>query len=213
MKRLVLKLVKWLVLWRARNAPLNEMGELFLILAQRVYEHRKKNKGYVPIEIFESCLGMAGVSVSVQIVNEVVDEAGKRIGFALKKREANEAGEDYRGLYHNTCCTFRTFDTPEDALNRDAEETFGNVSEENLELLGITIHDEPERRSACVTVMHRRKVRPEDVNRFVGEWKIFSDEAIRNRNPNIVDSNWYQLDWVMAEGRKLFANVRGGYPA
>lgn len=191
--------------------PLNELGELFRSLVQRVYEHRKQNKGYVPLEIFEACLGMGGMSVSVQIVNEVVDRDGNRIGFALKKRESSEAGAAWANLYHSTCCTARMLDVPEDALNRDTKETFGSVPTENLEFLGVTIHDEPERWSSCYTVMHRRRVGLDDVKNFVGEWKIFTETDIRSRNPEIVDHNWYLLDWVMDENREPFANVRGGY--
>ncbi len=211
MKELVLRLMKKLVLWWVRRMPLNELGELFLLLVRRVYEYRKEHKGYVPLEIFEACLGMGGVSVSVQIVNEVVDENGNRIGFALKRRESNEAGSAWANLYHSTCCTARMPDVPKDALDRDTKETFGNVPEEKLEFLGVTIHDEPERWSSCYTVMYRRKVSFEDVNKFIGEWKVFAAEDIKNRHQKIVDHNWYLLDWVMDEKREPFANVRSGY--
>lgn len=194
-----------------KETPLNEFGEVFFALVRKVYEYRKTHEGYVPREIFEACLGMAGLTCSVQIVNEVVGEDGKRIGFALKKREAYEVS--WEGLYHSTCCVGHLFTTPENALGKDTEETFGYIPDpnEDMEFLGATIHYEPERLMACLTVMHRRKIRPEDVSRFVGEWKIFTEEDIRSRNPEIVDNNWYLLEWVMAEKRRPFADVRDGY--
>ncbi len=193
------------------GAPLKELREVFLRLVERVYAHRKANKGYVPVEIFEPCLGMGGVTVSVQIVNEVIGADGKRIGFALKKREANESGDAWKDLYHSTCCTMRMTDAPEDALGRDTKETFGAIPSEKPEFLGVTIHDEPERWSACVTIMHRRKVRAEDMRQFVGEWKIFTEADVRAHDPQIIDHNWYLLEWVLDERRPPFSDVRRGY--
>ncbi|MBI4032691.1 hypothetical protein HY374_03230 [Candidatus Berkelbacteria bacterium] len=199
------KVLTWI-----KDVPLAALGALFRLLVERVYAHRQANKGYVPREIFEPCLGLAGVTVSVQIVNELVDVRGRRIGFALKQREPDEAG--WAGLYHSTCGTARLPDDHKAALMRNTEETFGKVpADDKVEFLGVTIHDEPERWSACYTIMHRRKVRLDDLKRFVGTWLVFRDDEIRARNPEIVDHNCFLLDWVMDENREPFADVRGGY--
>lgn len=196
----------------ARTAPLKELAPLLRLLAARLYEHRLAHNGYVPPELFEPSLGIGGVTVSSQIVNEVVDADGKRIGFALKRREKGEIG--WEGLHHNTCCTFRLTDTPDSALLRNVRETFQEIpAEEELEVLGVTVHHEPERQATCVTLMYRRQVAHQDVvRRFAGTWKLFSEEDIRNRNPELVDHNCWQLEWVMDKSRETFAAIQGGYP-
>ncbi|OGZ08558.1 MAG: hypothetical protein A3D65_04870 [Candidatus Lloydbacteria bacterium RIFCSPHIGHO2_02_FULL_50_13] len=192
--------------------PLNELNEMFLALAKRLYAYRKANNGFVPKEIFEACVGMSGMSVSVQIVNEVVDAKGMHIGYAMKQRDSSELGDAWACLYHSTCTTARLQDTPATMLGRDTKETFGVTKpEERLEYLGVTIHDEPERWSSCLTVMHRRMVATEEVSQFTGTWKIFSDNDIRYHNKEIIDHNWYLLEWVLDPDRPLFADVRGGW--
>lgn len=194
------------------ETPLNELGEVFRVLVERLYAHRKANNGFTPREIFEQCVGMSGMSVSVQIVNEVVAPSGEHIGYALKQRDATEIGDEWAGLYHSTCTTARMPDTPTMMLGRDTKETFGVTRQgEELEFLGVTIHDEPERWSSCLTVMHRRRVTADQVAQFTGTWKIFSDDDIRYHHKEIIDHNWYLLEWVLDENRPLFADVRGGW--
>ncbi len=195
-----------------KTATWEELLPVIQALAERIYEHRKSNKGYAPPSVFEWLLGMGGVTVSVQIVNEVIDRGGRRIGFALKQREATEAGADWANLYHSTCCTMLLFDTPEMALGRDTKDAFGCVpTKDEVEFLGVTIHDEPERRSACVTIMHRRKITERDLAVLQGTWRVFSEDAVRDHHKKIVDHNWYLLEWVMDENRPRFADVRRGW--
>lgn len=197
--------------WLAET-PLNELGEVFKVLVERVYQHRKANNGFTPKEIFEQCVGMSGMSSSAQIVNEVVDATGRHVGYALKQRDSSELGDAWAGLYHSTCTTARITDTPATTLGRDTKETFGVTKpEEKLEFLGVTIHDEPERWSSCMTVMHRRKVTEEQVAQFTGVWRIFSDDNIRNHHKDIIDHNWYLLEWVLDPNRPMFADVRDGW--
>lgn len=172
-------------------------------LAERVYGHRREHSGYVPLSVFEYLLGMGGISASVQIVDEVIDEGGNRLGFALKLREGNEVG--WGGLYHSTCTTVRMTDHPDEALARDTRETFGEDREEQLEFLGNVINHETERRSSCITLLYRRRVKLEDLKGFVGSWTVFSEEEIRARDPRIVNYNWDQLAYVMDEHRAPFA--------
>lgn len=83
------------------ETPLNELGEVFRILVERLYAHRKINNGFTPKEIFEQCVGMSGMSVSVQIINEVIDGTGghmRHIGYALKRRDDAELGDAWAGL-------------------------------------------------------------------------------------------------------------------
>lgn len=195
------------VLWSLKHAELRELGEVFKLLVEKVYRYRLANEGYVPVEIFEACVGMGGVSVSVQIVNEVI-ENGVHIGFALRKRGGEEVGEKWQGLYHSTCATASLLTTPESAFKRNTIDAFGYLPTlDKLEKLGVTIHNEPERWSACVTIMYRRKVTREQVASFKGGWKIFTDI----HDPLIIDHNQYLLEWVSDPDRKWFADVRNGW--
>ncbi|HAM88384.1 MAG: hypothetical protein US83_C0005G0001 [Candidatus Falkowbacteria bacterium GW2011_GWC2_38_22] len=188
-----------------KNAPLKDLKEVFSVLADRVYEHRLANQGFVPLEIFESCLGIAGVSISVQIVNQVVDDQGNSIGFALKLRQSDEVG--WQNLYHNTCTTGRIGDTPASALTRDQRETFGEIPKnDKLECLGCTINVETERRSSCLTVMYVRKIKLEDMSSFIGTWKFFSNQQVIDHDEQIVNYNWHQLEWVIDQSRSLFSS-------
>jgi hypothetical protein len=203
---------KEMVLDYLTSTPLKDLGDEFSVLTSRVYANRQANKGYVPLEIFEQCVGLGGMSVSVQIVNAVMDADGKHIGFALKQRDASEAGEGWASLYHSTCTTGRLPDTPESALERDTKEAFGHASPgKKPGFLGVTIHDEPERCSSCLTVMHLRTVTEKEVSAFVGRWRIFSEADVRHHHEDIVDHNWYLLEWVLDFDRPKFANVRGGW--
>lgn len=186
----------------AETASLEELEPLFAVLANRINTYRAVHKGSVPSAVFESLLGMAGVSVSVQIVNEVVDESDKRIGWALRKRTTDEVG--WIGLYNNTCTVLRMTDTPTTALARDTQETFGTARDEDLEFLGNTLNYERERLEMCLTVMYRRRVSAQEVAGFIGEWKIFSDEQVLAHDTAMVDYNWYQLQYAMDEHREKF---------
>lgn len=188
-----------------KTAPLKDLEEVFSILADRVYKHRIENYGFVPLEIFEYCLGIAGVSISVQIVNQVVDDQGEPIGFALKKRQSDEVG--WENLYHNTCTTGRIGDTPASALGRDQKETFGKIPDnDQLKCLGCTINVEIERRSSCLTVMYVRKIKLDDISSFIGDWKFFSNQQIMDHDERIVNYNWYQLEWVLDPNRSFFSS-------
>ncbi len=193
-----------LLLQYVKNVDLVELAPAIEVLAERVYEWRKDHNGFVPLAIFESLLSLGGVAVSVQIVNEVVDDGGKHIGFALKKRDATEAG--WANLYNNTCCTARMTDHARDGLARDTKETFGATrDDESLELLGVVINHEKERHSTCYTLMHRRYVTLGEVKKFVGEWDIFTREEIMAHDPQIVNYNWDQLAYAMDPNRAKVA--------
>jgi hypothetical protein len=193
-----------------RNTPLSRLGEVFKILAEKVYQHRLTFKGFVPREIFEACFGMAGIGISVQIVNEVVDKKGKHLGFALKKRDdPNEMGEKWVNLYHSTCATLYMTAQKNKLLERNTLEAFDKLLEnDRLEFLGSTVHHEPERWSDCVTFMFRRKITLKQFGEFKGTWKIFKNI----HDPKIIDHNQYLLEWVTdSEREKVLADIRGGW--
>ncbi len=169
--------------------------------------------GGVPKEVFELLVGMAGFCASVQIVHEVW-KGNEFLGFALKLRDpATEVGDAWAGLYHSPCTVIRRFDTPASALERDFRDAGDDLlpMRPGIQFLGVTIHDEPERRCACATIMHRRKVSVVDVEGFEGEWTIFTPDEVRRGDPRIVDHNCYLLQWVLDPHRPSFADVRGGW--
>lgn len=185
---------------------------LLQALAGTLYVHRQMNRGFTPESIYEECIGVAGVAVSVQIVNEVIDSEGKRIGFALRKRDDTESGSEWAGLYHSTCTGARLTDTPKTALARDTAQAYDTPrSNETLEFLGLAIYDQPERWNSCFVAMHRRKVTREEVASFNGVWAIFTDEDILARDSRAIRHACYLLEWVMDENRPVFADVRDGW--
>ena len=191
------------------RAPWTELVPLMQALSGRLYAERQENpRGYTPKPIFELCLGMGGMFVSAQIVNEVVGPNGEHLGFALKKRDESDSGDAWRGMFHSTCTSGLIKDTPGTMLDRDTVEAFGfHPEDDTIEFLGVTIHDEPERCGACLTVMHRRKVTMGMFSTFNGTWEIFKDV----NDPRIIDHNRYLLQWVLDRGRPKFADVRGGW--
>ncbi len=200
------------VLAEIDDATLDELAPLISALAKKVYAWRLSHKGYVPFAVFEDLLGP--VTVSVQIVHEVrTTLTNKRIGYAMKLREATEAGDAYRGLYHNTCTSFRWLDDIETALTRNNRESVGDNHPETTEYLGVTLHHETPRRNMDLTFMHRRVITESDVSRMEGSWRIFTDEEIRTLHPEIIPSNWYQTLWVMNPKRDPFGILRDTFPA
>jgi hypothetical protein len=208
--------VKRLILWLCEafigKIELSDLGSFFRMLAEKVYNCRRLNDGLVPPEIFEPCLSMSGMTVSAQIVNEVVDATGTHVGYALRQREKDEVGSKWVGLYHSTCTVGRMVDTPTSMLSRNMAQAYGHPKlDESLEFLGVTINDEPERWSSCLTVMYRRKIKEKELSLFIGKWVVFTDEQIFSHDERIINHNWYLLEWVIDEKRSKFADVRGGW--
>ncbi|HEY9585789.1 MAG TPA: hypothetical protein VJJ02_04350 [Candidatus Paceibacterota bacterium] len=191
-----------------RRTPLAETAVAIKALREAEYVYRLTHKGLAPKEVFELLLGP--VTVSVQIVHEVRED-GKRLGFALRLREENEAG--YSGLYHNTCCSFRWLDDLNLATKRDDDDAFVGIHPASLERLGVTLHHEIPRMNMDMTFMYRRVIVMSDITKMRGAWRFFSDDDIRYHHKNIVESNWYQLEWVMNPFRPWFGVLRGSFPS
>ena len=205
MKKLVLRWVKKLVLWWIRETPLNKMGDFFLSLAKRVDEHRKKNKGYVPLEIFESCVALGGHYLCHEIVVSVVDDSGKFIGFALKKRSGADE-TSWKGQFQIVGVSTRPTDGPDEVFRRLQQEIFGkeagHYDKEALNHLGMEVHNEPERHVTCWTNVWMLKIRKLDG--FSGEWKIFADTD----NLSIVDHHRRTLEWAKNLSRPFLTDLR-----
>src|SRR3989344_5099144 len=191
-----------------RQTPLAKTAVALKALRGAEYAHRLASKGFAPMEVFELLLGP--VTVSVQIVHEV-RESGKRLGFALRLRNASEAG--YGSLYHNACCSFRWLDDLTSATDRDDSDAFNGTHPAPLEKLGVTLHHETPRMNMDMTFMHRRVISMSDIAKMNGTWRFFSDEEIRAHPADVVESNWHQLEWVMDENRAEFGVLKGSFPA
>ena len=203
-----------------RKTPLSGLGKSTSALANVVYAHRLANKGLVPFETFESVMGIGGITVSAQIVHEVLDPEGNPMGFALRLREEDEVGDAYRGKYHNTCCSLRWSDTMTSALERDDADAFDGAHGAPLTYLGVTYHHEAPRRSMDLTFMYRRRISFSDIKEMHGNWKFFSFERLMSMVGKsavelpIVESNHHQLLWAMTEDafRPTMAVLRGSFP-
>ncbi len=193
-----------------RTTPLAVMAVPLRALKETETAWRLAHKGFAPPEVFELLLGP--VTVSVQIVHEVQDVDGKRLGYALRLRDEGEVGDAYCGLFHNTCCSFRWLDTLESAAERDDRDAFGGTHSVPLEMLGETLHFEAPRRNMDQTTMYRRVIWMKDIERMKGTWKFFTDEEICGLDPRIIPSNWHQLMWAMNPFREKFGVLRETFP-
>lgn len=204
------EVIKWV-----EETPLEDMAEVLTVLADKVYQHRLQNDGYVPMAVFEQLLGP--VTVSVQLVHEVVNPHGKSIGFALRDREANEAGEVYEGQYHNVCTSWHWADESlEVALQRNDKDAFQGTRGADWEYLGVTVHHEVPRRNMDLTFMFRRKVFESDLETMNGKWVWVSAKSLYGDlkdHPLMVTSNIHQLRWVMDENRAWFGVLLDSFPS
>jgi hypothetical protein len=202
-----------IVLGWMQRTPLEEMGRVLTVLANKVYAHRSVNKGYVPPQVFEQLLGP--VTVSVQLVHEVLDVNDESIGYALRRREAHEVGDAYAGKHHNVCCSLRWFDTIETALARHHADVGRSFEVEHL---GTTYHHEAPRRNMDLTFMYRSLVPASLVPSLHGDWCVYTHAEIaemlgkRQEDVPIVLSNVAQLCWVADPSRKEFGVLYDTFP-
>ncbi len=183
------------------TTELKDLAEVFAILAKRTYEHRKNNNGFVPREIFASCIGLGGGYLCAEIVVEV---EGK--GYALKKRN-NSNEESWENQYQIPGCAVRITDNQEKVFARLSDEIFGKEIidlENQISYLGCEIHDEPERLATCWTLMYKLTIQEKNLNQLSGEWKIFQNTD----NARIIDHHRNTLKWASNPNRPLFADLR-----
>lgn len=188
-----------------RETPLDQLGEAFDILAERVYAHRGANRGFVPREIFAFCVCLGGVYPCVEVVIEVVDaRTGDRIGYALKKRTGGSE-EGWEGQFQIVGTACRMTDDQFSIRMRLASEIFGDeappLEQGRLTLLGNEIHDEPERWAACWTAVYLLKI--DSLKGFVDEWQIFTDPD----DLSIIDHHRNTLKWAMDPQRPALARL------
>ncbi len=114
------QLIQWL-----KEKNLKNLGEVFSVLAEKLWEERKQNNGLIPREIFNQSVGMGGSYTTIIAIPRVIDEVGKIIGYAHKMREAGDDG--WTDLYHQPGTLMRTTqpDPFGDSLKRLTEEFFG----------------------------------------------------------------------------------------
>jgi len=185
------------------TTPLEELGPELDILAERCYQARVANKGRVPREIFESCVGIGGNYPCAQIIVEVIDDTGVHIGYALRQRDAGESGSEWSGLYHNVCSAIRMGETEQDVLARNFADITGVVPAVNdLEYVGTNLQSEPERRADAVTTIWMIPMREADISTLNGTWKVFGDDELGD--PSIIDHMQAILRWANDPNRDQF---------
>ena len=184
-----------------RTTPLAQLQEAFAILADRCYRERVRNRGRVPKEIFESCIGIGGNYPCAQIIVEVVDASRKRIGYALRRRDSTESGVEWQGQYHNVCTAVRMGETADDVFARDFSDIFGETPPlEHLEDVGASLPSEPERRADAVTTIWKIQILENEIPNLVGTWKLFTNW----HHPSVIDHMQAILDWASNPSRKRY---------
>jgi hypothetical protein len=108
-----------------RQANLTDLSEEFSILAEKLWEERRYNKGLIPYEVFNQSIGMGGSYTTIIAIPRVVNESGKVLGYAHKLREVGDDG--WSGYYHQPGTLMRTTqpDPFGEALQRLTQEFFG----------------------------------------------------------------------------------------
>lgn len=160
-----------------QDAPLDQLGDVVKIIAEKIHSHKAENHGFVPRDVFLPVLAIAGVYACADIVVIVQNQSG----VALKKRDnPNEASSELANLYQipGAICLFG--DSAESVLSRTLEEIFGPLDDSQclfwlsrLKLLGVEIHPEPWRNCYCISITHELTV--DSLDDLIGTWEVFTD--------------------------------------
>ncbi|MDD4902425.1 MAG: hypothetical protein PHE24_04810 [Patescibacteria group bacterium] len=188
-----------------KNSPLDQLGDVFKMLADKVFAHRRENKGYVPLAIFPYCVGIGGIYPCVEMIVEVRSLLGTPIGYALKKRSAEE--QAWQGKYQIVGVAGRITDQPKNIFNRLTTEIFGQnklAEYKKADFIGIEIHDEPERQATCWTAVWKISIRKNQFPLLSGDWKIFN----QFENDGIIDHHRKTLGWAANPAREVFVDLR-----
>lgn len=188
-----------------KSLSLVERADFLKNTAEKVHLWRQENNGYVPREIFASCVGIGGVYPCVEMVIEIATEKGDWGGYALKKRGGNE--QDWEGQYQIVGVAGLSTDSPADIFKRIEEEIHGpgGYPVERVPIfVGVEIHNEPERYATCWTLTYKLRVSRHEIKRFSGDWKIFTDVD----SLEIVDHHRKTLRWVMSASPNEFVDLR-----
>lgn len=191
------------------NSPLEELTDLFKILACKVYEHRRMHRGFVPFEIFEQCLGIGGIAVGVEVVLSLPRQCGiVATPFALKRRKG-EAELSWTGMFQIPGAMARTNVGIADLLDKVSNEIFGNggrrLSQAELLFAGNTIQNEPERLVTCWTPVFTLPVPTLEGLNLDGEWKVYPGELTEHE---VVDHHRETLAWLDSPFRPMVADLR-----
>lgn len=191
-----------------QEAPLSDLAPVFEILAERVYQHRKENNGYVPLQIFPFCVGIGGVYPCVEVI-VYLDEPSRGARIFFKKREGTSE-QGWEGQYQIPGVAGRITDSPADIFGRLAKELFGHDADaeslKNLNFVGIEIHDETERRATCWTLVYDLTVDYMSKRPVGGEWKLIN---MLSEDGTIIDHHRKTLEWYLTlQNRPLFVDLR-----
>ena len=190
---------------KIKEVPLSELGEVFALLAKKIDNYRKKNNGFLPLEVFKYCISIGGGYLCAEIVITSTDGNG----YYLKKRNAPEE-EDWKGQYQIPGTFIRATDTPEDFFDRLSEEVFGKngtrIAMRDIEFIGTETHDEPERSATCWTVIWLLPIEDSQVDLLSGDWQFFKQKDMEDLR--IVDHHRNTLKWVSQTLRDIFVDLR-----
>lgn len=172
-----------------QQTPLEELGPAFKILADRLHEHREKNNGYTPPEIFLSALEIGTSYACLGLALLVKDVAGTIIGAMLKCR--SKAEQDWAGQKAIPDFALMPFETLAQAQVRltalvtDDPELRVLLLNHIMEAWTLTeVHrEDPERRVNCLTGVYAITVTDDMRAKLKEEFTFvpleqFNDESI-----------------------------------
>ncbi len=129
-----------------KDKNLKDLGEVFEVLAEKLWEERQSHEGFIPNQVFNQSVGMGGSYTTIIAIPRVVDETGRILGYAHKLREVGDDG--WAGYYHQPGTLMRTIqpDPFGDSLKRLTQEFFGDnhqYQDQKITELGFAVTDIP----------------------------------------------------------------------
>ena len=139
-----------------RTVALVELAPHLRILADRVNEHRLKNDGLTPKQLFVQCLELGLTYTCIELVIWVQDDHGNVCGVVLKRRDRSDQG--WHGKLTISGVALRPFDTLIQAQEHLLQEIASN---ENLRAIlrsafAMPVYLEVHREDTDATVEGRR---------------------------------------------------------
>lgn len=194
--------------------PAESMAPVLDACMKVINEYRNSHRGYVPLEIFPSVLGIAGQYTCMEALIRVVDSDNHPMGFLLKRR--GESEHEWNGQY--AIPGVAIFPVPHADMislaNERLMQALDIIHDEDLGLLRhertiFECHDEPERNTTCLTVVKLFDISFAQATELVARsdnWKLYSRNEFHNDN-RIVDHHRATLDWAVRSDLGVFEMV------
>ncbi len=196
------------LLTQARHVPLNELGPLMQILARRIREHRARNEGYTPAEIFEPSCVIGGATICFELV------VWTPSGLLLLKR--GDIEHSWNGYFHIPGSLLRPGEGGDHVMKRVMKEVFHmptDALQNRIRYVGTNIRsDNSERYGNCSSIIWTIDLSEgERKDLAEGEWKTISLAELSATAPEDVSEWAIPFHWRLLQ--TFFVHGSGSPPA